>query len=114
MTVQYENRKAAALDLDRLLRECIVSHDPTQLARIPLAMDQLCVLFTTLTNSQSTRNGGLLGLASGAIALGFDVVPYLPRIIPPILTCFQDTDSRMRYFGVECIVSQQFFGGIGR
>lgn len=104
--MQYENRKAAALDLDRLLRECAVSQDPVQIARVPTVMDQLCVLFTTPTNSQSTRNGGLLGLASGAIALGFDVVPYLPRIIPPILTCFQDTDSRMRYFGVECIVSK--------
>jgi hypothetical protein len=68
-------------------------------------MDQLCVLFTTGTNSQASRNGGLLGLAAAAIALGPDFSPYLPLIVPPILSCFSDPDSRMRYFGVECIVS---------
>lgn len=46
---------------------------------------------------------GLIGLAATAIALGQDVAPYLPVIIPPVLACFQDTESRVRYHACESL-----------
>lgn len=70
-------------------------------------MDQLCTLSMTATNAQTSRNGGLLGLASAAIGLGSAYIPYLDRIIPMVLTCLGDSESRIRYFGVECIVSER-------
>jgi vacuole morphology and inheritance protein 14 len=140
--LKYETRKASAYALEHVFREL---HRPTPTtsnpnpapsagdkAKIPAIIDQLCALFLNQTNSQSARNGGLLGLAACAIALGEDVgtspsirrdaflscfrdaerlcglvgtVDYFPMIIPKVLSCFTDPDNRVRYFAVECIVS---------
>ena len=37
-----------------------------------------------------------------SIALGFaNIPPHLPFIVPPILACFTDPDSKVRYFACE-------------
>ena len=46
---------------------------------------------------------GLIGLAATAIALGQDFSPFLGTIIPPILSCFQDPESRLRYHACESL-----------
>lgn len=46
---------------------------------------------------------GLIGLAATAIALGQDFAPFLGNIIPPILSCFQDPESRLRYHACESL-----------
>lgn len=46
---------------------------------------------------------GLIGLAATAIALGQDVAPFLGVIIPPVLACFQDPESRVRYHACESL-----------
>ncbi|BEJ17325.1 hypothetical protein CspHIS471_0607260 [Cutaneotrichosporon sp. HIS471] len=91
----YERRKAAALELEKQ----VLSSDG---ARISGIIDQLCGMFAA-TNAMHTRNGGLIGLAATAIALGQDVAPFLPVIIPPVLQCFQDTESRVRYHACESL-----------
>lgn len=91
----YERRKAAALELEKQ----VLSSDG---ARISSIIDQLCGMFAP-TNAMHTRNGGLIGLAATAIALGQDVAPFLPVIIPPVLACFQDTESRVRYHACESL-----------
>lgn len=49
-----------------------------------------------------SRNGGLIGLAATAIALGpIKIVDYLNEIIPPVLTCLTDQDPRVRYYACE-------------
>lgn len=48
-------------------------------------------------------SAGLIGLAATAIALGQDVAPYLGQIIPPVLACFQDPESRLRYHACESL-----------
>ena len=35
------------------------------------------------------------------IALGPSIATYLERIVPPILACFSDADSKVRYFAIE-------------
>lgn len=63
------------------------------------------------------RNGGLIGLAAAAIALGpvrlalevaliwlivcQDLARYLDVIVPPVLACFTDQDARVRYYACE-------------
>lgn len=92
----YDRRKAAALDLEKL----VLSSD---IPRISAIIDQLCGMFSSSSSALHTRNGGLIGLAATAIALGQDVAPFLGVIIPPVLACFQDPESRVRYHACESL-----------
>ncbi|KAG7696088.1 hypothetical protein KL930_003114 [Ogataea haglerorum] len=52
----------------------------------------------------NARYGGLIGLAAVAIALGQNEVPkYLESIMHPVLACFGDQDSMVRYFACEAL-----------
>ncbi|KAJ1309025.1 hypothetical protein OPQ81_004706 [Rhizoctonia solani] len=94
----YDKRKAAALDLEKLVRECHASGDSH---RINTIIDQLIDLFSSTTNPLHARNGGLIGLAAAAIALGVEVAVYMDKFIGPLLRCFDDSESRVRYFACE-------------
>ncbi|KAG0180204.1 hypothetical protein DFQ28_001626 [Apophysomyces sp. BC1034] len=92
----YDRRKAAALEIERLVREN--DNAPHRVAKI---IDTLVNDFVHSTTSHA-RNGGLIGLAATAIALGSPAVAvYLDVIVPPILACFDDPDSRVRYYALE-------------
>ncbi|KAG8757376.1 hypothetical protein FRC11_004590 [Ceratobasidium sp. 423] len=94
----YDKRKAAALDLEKLVREC---HNSGDSHRINTIIDQLIDLFSSTTNQLHARNGGLIGLAAAAIALGVEVAIYMDKFIGPLLRCFDDSESRVRYFACE-------------
>ncbi|KAF7722117.1 hypothetical protein EC973_003697 [Apophysomyces ossiformis] len=69
--------------------------------RVKKIIDTLVLDFVHSPNSNA-RNGGLIGLAASAIALGSPAVAaYLDVIVPPILSCFSDQDSRVRYYALE-------------
>ncbi|UZJ51606.1 hypothetical protein CBS101457_000926 [Exobasidium rhododendri] len=100
----YDKRKAATLELEKQVREALIRNDR---ARINLIVQQLCSLLnnnpTSTTNPQSVnaRNGGLIGLAGIGIALGVEIASYLEQIVPPVLACCGDPDSKIRYFACE-------------
>ncbi|KAG8863796.1 hypothetical protein FRB96_007633 [Tulasnella sp. 330] len=94
----YEKRKTAALDLEKLVRDC---HQQNDHARINQITDQLVDLFASPSQPMHCRNGGLIGLAATAIALGFEISPYMDKFIEPLLRCFGDQESRIRYFACE-------------
>ncbi|KAJ7228314.1 vacuolar protein 14 C-terminal Fig4p binding-domain-containing protein [Mycena pura] len=96
----YEKRKAAALDLEKQIREC---HQQGDQRRISQIIDQLVEMFSNTSNPLHIRNGGLIGLAGTAIALGVDVAPYMEKFVHPLLDCFVDTENRIRYFSAECL-----------
>jgi vacuole morphology and inheritance protein 14 len=60
-------------------------------------------MFSNPSNPLQARNGGLIGLAGTAIALGVDIAPYMDRFINPLLVCFTDPENRVRYFSAECL-----------
>ncbi|KAG8219009.1 vacuolar protein 14 C-terminal Fig4p binding-domain-containing protein [Butyriboletus roseoflavus] len=60
-------------------------------------------MFSNASNPLHIRNGGLIGLAGTAIALGVDVAPYMDKFVEPVLTCFTDPENRIRYFSAECL-----------
>lgn len=60
-------------------------------------------MFSNAVNPLHVRNGGLIGLAGTAIALGVDVAPYMDKFIHPLLDCFVDPENRIRYFSAECL-----------
>ncbi|KAA8917644.1 hypothetical protein TRICI_000245 [Trichomonascus ciferrii] len=70
--------------------------------KIKLIIDQLCRDFAYAVHHPNARNGGLIGLAAAAIALGQnEVAGYLEDIIHPVLACFGDQDARVRYYACE-------------
>ncbi|GAB5587454.1 hypothetical protein Unana1_02354 [Umbelopsis nana] len=91
----YDKRKAAALEIEKLARENAKSPD-----RITQIIDTLVQDFV-YSNNPNARNGGLIGLAATAIALGPAVVAYLDIIVAPVLSCFTNQDPRVRYYACE-------------
>ncbi|KAL0580708.1 hypothetical protein V5O48_001266 [Marasmius crinis-equi] len=96
----YEKRKAAALELEKQIRECHQQGDDKRIAQI---IDQLIEMLSNPSNPLHVRNGGLIGLAGTAIALGVEVAPYMEKFIHPLLDCFVDPENRIRYFSAECL-----------
>lgn len=95
----YDKRKVAALELEQAIRECLMEEDRD---KIKLIIDQLCRDFAYAVHHPNARNGGLIGLAAAAIALGQnEVAGYLEDIIHPVLACFGDQDARVRYYACE-------------
>jgi vacuole morphology and inheritance protein 14 len=88
----YEKRKQGALIVEQLGRELGREGDGE---RISLLIQVLAkeFVYSSLPNS---RNGGLIALAGMGIGLGQRVETYLVEIIPPILACLADHDSRVR------------------
>jgi vacuole morphology and inheritance protein 14 len=84
----------------RQVREC---HQAGGRERINTIIDQLVDMFSNNFNALHVRNGGLIGLAGTAIALGVDVAPYMEKFIEPLLACFVDPESKIRYFSAECL-----------
>lgn len=66
-------------------------------------MDQLCNEYAYAVHQPHARNGGLIGLAAAAIALGSELPRYLEVIVPPVLACFTDQDARVRYYACEAM-----------
>ncbi|RYO79725.1 hypothetical protein DL766_006033 [Monosporascus sp. MC13-8B] len=94
----YDKRKIGALDLERQIRELVAAKD---LSRIQAILEQLCNEYAYAVHQPHARNGGLIGLAAAAIALGPELPRYLEIIVPPVLACFVDQDARVRYYACE-------------
>lgn len=47
------------------------------------------------------RKGGLIGLAASAIGVMGEIDRYLDILIPAVLECFDDPESRVRYYACE-------------
>ncbi|CAG8549863.1 5288_t:CDS:10, partial [Ambispora leptoticha] len=93
----YDKRKAAALEVEKLIKDYAGSKD---VERVRGILDTLVQEFAYSVNANA-RNGGLIALAAASIALGQDVATYLDDIVPPVLACFADQDSRVRYYACE-------------
>ncbi|KAJ9138543.1 ARM repeat-containing protein [Coniochaeta hoffmannii] len=96
----YDKRKVGALELERVIRELVVVKD---YAKVKAIIDQLCNDYAYAVHQPHARNGGLIGLAAAAIALGSELPKYLEAIVPPVLACFSDQDARVRYYACEAM-----------
>lgn len=45
----------------------------------------------------------MIGLAASAIGLMHDAHKYLDKLLPPVLHCFDDPESRVRYYACESL-----------
>ncbi|KAI1349266.1 vacuolar protein 14 C-terminal Fig4p binding-domain-containing protein [Xylaria sp. FL0043] len=94
----YDKRKTGALELERSIREQMIAQDYN---RVQSIIQQLCDEYAYAVHQPHARNGGLIGLAAAAIALGPELPRYLEIIVPPVLACFTDQDARVRYYACE-------------
>ncbi|KAI1007204.1 hypothetical protein K3495_g1013 [Podosphaera aphanis] len=94
----YDKRKTGALELERIIRDLGVAKDFEKIKKI---IHQLCNEYAYAVHQPHARNGGLIGLAAAAIALGPELARYLDEIVPPVLACFTDQDARVRYYACE-------------
>ncbi|KIE01506.1 Armadillo-type fold domain containing protein, partial [Metarhizium majus ARSEF 297] len=96
----YDKRKVGALELEKVIRDLVAAKD---YQRVHDILEQLCNDYAYAVHQPHARNGGLIGLAAAAIALGPDLPRYLSRIVPPVLACFTDQDARVRYYACEAM-----------
>lgn len=97
----YDKRKPAALQLEQLVRKAI---EQDNMELVEGVITELSRDFAYALRHPNYRNGGLIGLAGVAIALGQEGLPtYLDDIIQPILACFGDADARVRYYACESL-----------
>ena len=54
------------------------------------------------TNSYA-KKGGLIGLASCGIGVRNDINNYIHMLLPPVLSCFDDEDARIRFYACEAL-----------
>uniref|UniRef100_A0A672R777 Protein VAC14 homolog n=1 Tax=Sinocyclocheilus grahami TaxID=75366 RepID=A0A672R777_SINGR len=95
----YEKRKVAALEIEKLVREFVAQNNSAQIRHVI----QILATEFALSQHPHSRKGGLIGLAACSIALGKDSGSYLKELIDPVLTCFNDSDSRLRYYACEAL-----------
>ncbi|VDN34922.1 unnamed protein product [Cylicostephanus goldi] len=105
----YEKRKAAALDIEKLVRDLHATNQLTQLDKLLTVLRELA-----MASNGHTRKGGLIGLAAAAIALGKNAPPYTVHLIEPVLSCFNDPDLRVRYYACEvsCSIPKSCLRGL--
>ncbi|CAI4225297.1 unnamed protein product [Auanema sp. JU1783] len=94
----YEKRKSAALDIEKQVRDLYASNQLSQLDKLLTVLRELA-----MGSSSHTRQGGLIGLAAAAIALGKNAGPFTTNLIEPVLACFNDPDLRVRYYACESL-----------
>jgi len=95
----YEKRKAAALEIERMVKEY---HAGQAWDKVEGLLRVLAQDFAMSANPHS-RKGGLIGLAATAIALGRECHAYTGQLVSPVLACFGDPDSRVRYYACEAL-----------
>ncbi|KAL3233431.1 Vacuole morphology and inheritance protein 14 [Nakaseomyces bracarensis] len=97
----YEKRKASALELEKLVKQCVLENNYERIEQI---IGHLCKDYAYALHQPMARNAGLMGLAATAIALGPGKVgTYLPQILPPVLACFGDQNDQVRFYACESL-----------
>ena len=103
----YEKRKQAALEIEHIVKELkdgpgssTSRGGPNDTVRLILQVLAKDFAYSTQSNQ---RKGGLIGLAATSIALMDDTPIYLDSLLPPVLKCFNDQESRVRYYACEAL-----------
>ena len=100
---QYEKRKGAALEIENLVKELMgAGGRPEATAQTEQIMVVLGRDFVH-SSQANHRKGGLIGLAAAALGLGDEAHRWLHLLLPPVLSCFTDSDARVRYYACEAL-----------
>ncbi|EER12950.1 hypothetical protein Pmar_PMAR000685 [Perkinsus marinus ATCC 50983] len=106
----YEKRSIAAHEVESRIKQALQQRDHYGQEHAATTATIVSII-TVLTSTNFTkspypnaRKGGLLGLASVAIALeNRNLDPFLDTIMAPVLYLFDDDDNRCRYYACEAM-----------
>ncbi|KAI3979254.1 hypothetical protein MKX01_007730 [Papaver californicum] len=95
----YEKRKSASVEVETTVKQYADAGDHKKIEGL------INVLIADFTNypEPNHRKGGLIGLAAATIGLSSQATPYLEKIVPPVLSCITDQDSRVRFYACEAL-----------
>ena len=95
----YDKRKNAALEIEQLVKSLSEAHN------VPMIQSIISVLAKDFCTSMNAnyRKGGLIGLAATAIGLMTNTRSHLEGLLFPVLHCFDDPESRVRYYACESL-----------
>lgn len=94
-----EKRKNAALEIEALIKSLQEANNTAMIQSIIVVLSKD---YCTSMNS-NYRKGGLIGLAATAIGLMHNSRSYLAVLLPPVFHCFDDPESRVRYYACESL-----------
>lgn len=95
----YDKRKNAALEIEQLVKSLSEAHN------VPMIQSIISVLAKDFCTSMNAnyRKGGLIGIAATAIGLMGNTRSHLEGLLFPVLHCFDDPESRVRYYACESL-----------
>lgn len=95
----YEKRKTGAIEVERIVKELVSSGKKSHIKKVlKILGDEFA-----LSSNPNARNGGFIGLAASAIALGKEANNYVEDLIRPVVPSFTDQDSRVRFYACEAL-----------
>lgn len=94
-----EKRKNAALEIEALIKQLQTTKNVAMIQSIIMVLSKD---FCTSMNI-NYRKGGLVGLAATAIGLMHNSRNFLEVLLPPVMHCFDDPESRVRYYACESL-----------
>ncbi|GIY11278.1 protein VAC14 homolog [Caerostris extrusa] len=95
----YEKRKTAALEIEKMVKDFLRVGETGEIRKLLRVLGQ----DFTLSQNVNSRKGGLIGLAAMSVALGKDTSLYVDDLVQPVLSCFNDQDTRVRYYACETL-----------
>ncbi|XP_049850495.1 protein VAC14 homolog [Schistocerca gregaria] len=105
----YEKRKLGALEIQQTIRDYNKAESGDKIIKILVHLREKFIE----SSSANSRKGGLMALATSALALEEDVNKYLAHLIPPILRCLVDADNKVRYYACESLYNIAKVTGAG-
>ncbi|KAJ2450268.1 hypothetical protein EV183_004392 [Coemansia sp. RSA 2336] len=96
----YDKQRVATLKVERLVLEALDADDEQKIYRL---VAELATDYAT-SERESARIGGLVALAATAVALThINIRPFLPHMVPPMVSALSDGESKVRYFACESL-----------
>lgn len=95
----YDKRKAAALEIEKMVKEFAAVNNSMQIRRLLKVLGQ----DFSMSKNANTKKGGLIGLAAMTVGLGKDSINYIDDLIIPILVNLNDADLKVRYYASESL-----------
>lgn len=93
----YDKRKNAALEVTAIVKTLQDSGEKDRVSNVVIILSQEFIR----SRNANHRKGGLIGIAASAIGLIPEIDQYLHLLIPPVLECFDDPESRVCYYACE-------------
>ena len=96
----YDKRKAATVEVQATVKKCYENGDEDRI----IAIINLLAQEFSRSRNVNHRKGGVNGLAGIAVGLtGRRIDHFLHYLVPPVLECFDDPESRVCYYAAESL-----------